>query len=73
MKVLLKEKNQIEKEFGHELEWDEIPGKRACRIRHKISSESAIEGDIDKIQNEMIEQMLTFDKVFRKRIRELEN
>lgn len=68
---LQEKKKEIESEFGHQLIWDEIEDKRACRIRYHIKDVSVVETDIDKTQIEMIEFMEKFEMVMRPRIKKL--
>ena len=62
---LLQNKEEIERDFGSELHWERLEGKRACRIA------SYMDGDIDAdtetlegIRGWMIKQLLTFKRVF---------
>jgi hypothetical protein len=73
IQYLAKSKNQIEKEFGHELSWEELHESRACRIRFHIAEESILEVDQSKAQEEMITCMERFEKVLRPKIKELPN
>jgi hypothetical protein len=58
-------KIDIEKDFGHELVWDEIPDKRACRVRFNMKEESIVDTNWQEVQGEMIETMLRFESILR--------
>ncbi len=70
---LFKEKNRIEKELGEKLDWAELPGKKASRI--KISCEADIDKpeNWDKYFNWMKNVGEKFQKVFSKYIKEYQN
>lgn len=61
---------QIEKEFGENLEWDEIPNKRASRIA--IYRQGSIDDDsktLTEIHDWVIDRLLRFKKVFDNRLK----
>ncbi len=65
------EKNQIEKEFGGKFNFDPIPEKRACRIRHVIGEGDILDLDKNAIQEILIEKMIKLQNVLQKRISKL--
>ena len=70
--MALKEyQDEIESEFKHKLIWDEISEKRACRIRYIIKEVSVVEIEKDAVQEDLIQTMEKFEKVFRPRIKNL--
>lgn len=71
-KQLVSKRTQIERDFGHKLHFDEIPGKRACRVRYLISEgQDVMELDREKVQSELIEKMVQFQRVFKPVIKSL--
>lgn len=70
-KELQKNKELVEKEFGHKLSWEELETKRACRIRFHISEKSIMEVDTEKAQEEMVLNMEKFEKILRSKIKQL--
>ncbi len=64
-------KDRIEKEFGHKLIWDEIPEKRASRVRLKIKEKSIVDINWEQAQDEMITTMEKFETIFRPEIKNL--
>lgn len=67
---LYSQKEDIEKEFGGELDWQRLDDKRACRIAAQVSKHIGLkdEDKWDRIQDDMIDTMIRFEKAFRKRI-----
>lgn len=67
---LYSQKEEIEKEFGGELDWQRLNDKRACRIAAQVSKHIGLkdEDKWDRIQDDMIDTMIRFEKAFRKRI-----
>lgn len=67
------QRNEIESEYGYKLEFDGIPEKRACRIRHIISEgEDVMDLDVDQVQKIMIQHMMKFEKAIKPRIKKLD-
>jgi len=66
------EKEKIEKEYGSKLDFDEIPEKRACRIRHVVKDNCDVtEMNIIEVQTDLIKAMVKFESVFKNRIKNL--
>jgi hypothetical protein len=69
--ALQESKLRIEKEIGKDLQWQELPGKRACRIR------LAVPGSIDEsskhavLIKELVGQHAAFKRVFKPLVDEL--
>jgi hypothetical protein len=69
---LLEERDQIEKEFGEPLEWQELPGKKAMRIViYKHDVDPADQDQYADLHNWMLSKMTQFRKVFALRVRNL--
>ncbi len=70
--VLKKQQEEIEKEFGEPLEWDELPKHKSSRISiHKSNTDPTDEADW-KNQHEWFKPRLElFYKVFYPKIKEL--
>jgi hypothetical protein len=69
---LHKKKQEIETDFGEELEWQRLDDKRASRIAKIVTSRGL--KDIDdwpSIQDKMIDAMIRFEKALTKHIRQL--
>ena len=69
---LFKNKDKIESEFGEPLEWQMLEGKRACRIKKRIT----IGGYRDdekwaKIHEAMVDYMIKFESSIRPYIKKL--
>lgn len=62
--MLLSKKNEIEKIFGSELNWDDLPGYRACVISKDFKSGGwqSDESSWGHAQNEAIEAMIRLEK-----------
>ncbi len=70
---LAKSKDTIEKDFGGQLEWQRLEGKRACRIRKLISLGGyRDEGKWEAIQNAMINNMIRLEKALKPHVAKLE-
>lgn len=71
MERLEQEVEQIEAEFGAELEWDEMEGSRGCRVA--VSRSGSIDDDtvLQEIRSWMVQSLLKFKQVFSERIRNL--
>ena len=69
---LWEQKNVIESEIGCELNWMELPGKRASRIvLNKQDCDLAMEDRWDEYISWMKATLLKFDTAFRKRVQAL--
>ncbi len=67
-----KKKQEIETDFGGELEWQRLDDKRASRIAKTVTNKGL--KDIDdwpSIQDKMIDAMIRFEKALAKHIRQL--
>lgn len=59
-------KEQIEGAFGGELDWQDLPDSRACRIRKTITGGyRSPESEWPRIHAEMVEAMIRLDAAFR--------
>jgi len=67
---LHRQKEEIEKEFGGELDWQRLDDKRACRISVQVSRHAGLKNKDkwDEIQNAMIDTMVRFEKAFKEKI-----
>jgi hypothetical protein len=64
------EEEQVEREFGEKLSWEDLPDKRAARIA--IYRQGSIDEDsktLTEIHDWAIQKLLTFKKVFEERIK----
>ena len=69
---LYNEKEEIEKDFGEELEWQRLDEKRASRITKTVTNKGLKdEEDWDEIQEKMIDAMMRLEKALGKRIRRI--
>lgn len=70
---LREDEEQIQKGFGDELEWEELPGKRATRIatyrRGSIDEDSK---SLTEIKDWSIEKLIRLKKVFDGRIKKVQ-
>lgn len=69
---LYSHKKEIEKIFGNALEWQRLDDRRASRIR-KVYLYAGLNDreKWDRLQNDMIDGMIRFEKAFKKYIKEL--
>ena len=68
-KAMESDKENIEEEFGEKLEWENLQGKRACRI--SLYRTGKIESDIGMMKDILkwtVEKLILFKKVFTPRI-----
>lgn len=60
---------RIEEEFGNPIEWQELPGKRACRIRYRFGKGGwADPNSWPALQTEMVDTMIRFERALRPHI-----
>ena len=71
-RALLKNKEQIDSEFGEVLDWQELPGKKATRIAiYRYDCDPADEDQREAQHSWMLDKMNRFKNVFASRIRAL--
>ena len=63
---------EIEREFGAALEWQEIPGKRACRIAYRGDGGYRDEDRWPETQALMVDAMIRLDRAIGPRVRALQ-
>jgi hypothetical protein len=69
---LAKSKDEIEKAFGGELEWQRLEGKRACRIRKSINLGGyRDESKWQQVQEAMIDAMVRLEKALKPYVAQL--
>lgn len=63
-------KDQIETEFGEELGWQRLDQRRACRIRYEVGPRDVLDDPEawPESQDKMINAMIRFAQLFKKRI-----
>ncbi|GIV15701.1 MAG: hypothetical protein KatS3mg022_1136 [Armatimonadota bacterium] len=67
--ALYAQKEMIEQEFGNNLDWQRLEGKRACRIRYVIEGGGLQNTERwEQVQDRMIEAMKRLEKAFQARI-----
>jgi hypothetical protein len=60
------QKDQLERVFGGELEWQDLPDKAACRIRKRVDGGyRSPESDWPRIHEELVDGMIRLDKALR--------
>jgi len=70
--ALLAQRHEIEKAFGGELDWQELPGRMGSRIcGHLPGGWKAPESEWPEIQNRLIDGMIRLEAALRKPIQEL--
>jgi len=63
--ALFENREEIEREFGAELQWERLENKKACRIARYREGDIDVDTEtLDSIRTWMIEQLLTFKRVF---------
>lgn len=71
---ILDHKNQIEGSFGANMDWQDLPEKRACRIRYLISDYGLQDTEHwPDLQDRMIDVMIKFQKVMQPTIDEIKH
>ncbi|NWJ45937.1 MAG: DUF4268 domain-containing protein [Chloroflexi bacterium] len=66
---LFEQKVEIEQEFGDTIDWERLEGKRACRIRKRYDIGGLADPDSwSTLQDQMIETMIKFERIFRPRL-----
>lgn len=69
---LYQDKNEIEKIFGSELEWQELEGRRACRIRKTLPGGYRDTSEKwSQIHEAMVDTMMALEKALMPHIRKL--
>lgn len=69
---LFKHKDEIEKSFGRELNWERLDGKRACRISVRFEGAGLKDKDEwNRLQKQMIETIIDIERVFKPYIKRL--
>lgn len=69
---LFSHKNEIEESFGDKLDWERLDDRRASRISKRFRYAALDDKDKwDKLQNDMIDGMIRFEKATKKFINEL--
>ena len=72
IRELVTEKDVIEKEFGHQLEWQELPGRKASRIAiYKQNVDPSDPAQYAILHAWMLDRVQRFRKVFSSRIKTL--
>lgn len=71
-KALYAQRNEIEKEFGEDIDWQELPGKKAARIVIYQKGDPSDKAQYPAYHAWMMKQMEQFKKVFAKRVQQLD-
>lgn len=72
--LLLGQKSSIEQKFGHDLVWEELPEKKASRIKFELNQVDYFnKEDWTKMIDFMIEHMQQLEKTFREPVVKLKN
>jgi len=70
--ALLTQKEKIEQEFGESLDWQELPGKKACRIAlFRLGANPSDASQFDELHAWMLSKMDRFKNVFASRVKTL--
>ena len=73
LRALEAHKTGIETAFGGELEWQELPGSRACRIRKVFSGGyRSLDTEWPRIHEQLIEAMIRLDRAIRPFVQNLD-
>lgn len=68
-----KKRKEIEAELGFTLTFQDLPEKRACRIRYNIEEgRDVMDLDSEKVQNALIDHMVRFERVLKPRFKDLD-
>lgn len=71
-KALLAQKAEIEKKFGEELEWQELPGRNGCRIRKVFPGGwKNPESEWPAMQDRLINGLIRIESALKKAVQEL--
>ena len=71
-KALLAQKAEIEKKFGEELEWQELPGRSGCRIRKVFPGGwKNPESEWPAMQDRLIDGLIRIESALKKAVQEL--
>lgn len=70
--ALKSQREAIETSFGHSLNWDDLPGRKGCRISFDIPGgwKTPTEGWID-LQDQLIAELVRFEAALRRPIQQL--
>ncbi len=72
LEQLKSQKDSIEEAFGAPLSWEELPGRKGCRINYdQDGGWRTPEGEWTELQDRMIDGMIRFEKVLRNPIHQL--
>jgi len=63
-------KEEIENEVGNELEWEELPEKKASRIKVGHKGDLFSQGDWGQYHSWMLGMVLNFQEVFSRKIKQ---
>ena len=71
--LLLEKKDDIERQFGNQLDWQERPERRHCRIAHHLDDVNPMdEADWPRQHKWLAEQLNAMHRVFSDRVRDLD-
>lgn len=69
---LLKSKDEIEKEFGQELKWEELPDKKASRIKYELYDVNIFnKEDWSKMTDFLVENMITLENALKEPLKKV--
>lgn len=70
--VLRAQEERIEKEFGHKLNWDPLPGRKGCRISYDMEGGWKLPPEAwGDLQDTMIAELIRFEAALRPPIQQL--
>ena len=70
--LLKQDKEEIEREFGTALDWQELPGKKASRVVIRSAMDPAVENTWPEQHAWMADMLERFNRVFRPRVKVLD-